>query len=76
MNGEIELLNDKQYIQKVADALEILDPDIIVHRLVAEAPDSEYLAPKPWPGRQKVHSRIELEMKLRGSTQGCKIKTP
>ena len=76
MDGEIELLDDKQYIQKVADALEMLDPEIIVHRLVAEAPDSEYLAPKPWPGRQKVHSRIELEMKLRGSTQGCKRKTP
>jgi radical SAM protein (TIGR01212 family) len=76
MDGEIELLDDKQYIQKVADALEILDPEIIVHRLVAEAPDSEYLAPKPWPGRQNVHSRIELEMELRGSIQGCKRKTP
>ena len=76
MNGEIELLDDKQYIQKVADALEILQPEIIVHRLVAEAQESEYLAPKPWPGRQSVHSRIELEMQLRGSVQGCKSKTP
>ncbi|MBC8370476.1 MAG: TIGR01212 family radical SAM protein [Planctomycetes bacterium] len=76
INGEIELLNAEQYIQKVADALEILDPNIIVHRLVAEAPESEYLAPKPWPGRQSVHSRIELEMQLRGTSQGSKRKTP
>jgi radical SAM protein (TIGR01212 family) len=74
MNGDIELLDAPQYIQKVADALETLNPEIIVHRLVAEASESEYLAPKPWPGRQSVHSRIELEMQLRGSVQGCKIK--
>lgn len=75
LNGEIKCLDAPEYIQKVADALEILDPSIIVHRLVAEAPASEHLAPIDWPGRQYVHSRIEYELQLRGTYQGFK-KSP
>ncbi len=70
MDGQVELLTAEAYIQQVANALEILPPEILVHRLVAEAAAEEYLAPKPWPGRQKVHSAIELELQSRGSFQG------
>jgi len=75
MNGDISLLDDQQYIEMVADALEILPPEVIVHRLVAEAPANEYLAPKPWPGRQKVHSEIENELRRRGSSQGSALSS-
>lgn len=75
MNGDISLLDDQEYIQMVADALEILPPEVIVHRLVAEAPATEYLAPKPWPGRQKVHSEIENELRRRGSSQGSALSS-
>jgi len=70
MQGGIELLDAPSYIRMVADALEVLPPEVIVHRLVAEAPAEEYLAPKPWPGRQKVHSLIEQELRNRGTRQG------
>ncbi|MHC4380080.1 MAG: tRNA modification radical SAM protein MnmL/YtqA [Planctomycetota bacterium] len=73
MDGGIELLDAEQYVQKVADALEQLPREVIVHRLVAESPEEEYLAPKPWPGRQKVHSTIEQELQLRGSFQGSSL---
>ena len=75
MNGDITLLDDQEYIQMIADALEILPPEVIVHRLVAEAPATEYLAPKPWPGRQKVHSEIENELRRRGSSQGSVLSS-
>lgn len=75
MNGDISLLDDQEYIQMVADALEILPPEVIVHRLVAEAPATEYLAPMPWPGRQKVHSEIENELRRRGSCQGSALSS-
>ncbi len=75
INGDISLLEDQEYIQMVADALEILPPEVIVHRLVAEAPATEYLAPKPWPGRQKVHSEIENELRRRGSSQGSALSS-
>ena len=73
MDGGIELLDAAQYIHKVADALEQLPREVVVHRLVAEAPAEEYLAPKPWPGRQKVHSMIEQELQRRGSWQGSAL---
>lgn len=73
MDGGIDLLDDQAYIQMVADALEALPPEVIVHRLVAEAPPEEYLAPKPWPGRQKVHSMIEQELQRRGTRQGSRL---
>lgn len=72
-DGNVELLNAEQYITMIADALEITPPQTIVHRLVAEAPEDSYLAPKPWPGRQKVHSEIEKELLRRGSHQGARL---
>lgn len=74
MQGGIELLDAPTYVGMVADALELLPPEVVVHRLVAEAPPEEYLAPKPWPGRQKVHSEIEAELARRGSRQGAALE--
>ncbi|MDP7062066.1 MAG: TIGR01212 family radical SAM protein, partial [Planctomycetota bacterium] len=73
MNGGIDLLSAEQYTTMVADAVEILPPQVVVHRLVAEAPADSYLAPKPWPGRAKVHSCIEQELQRRGSHQGSRL---
>lgn len=73
LDGEITLLSAEEYTTKIADALEYLPPQIIVHRLVAEAPAESYLAPKPWPGRQKVHSNIEQELLRRGTHQGARL---
>lgn len=76
LNGEIELLKPEQYIAMVADALESLPPDVVVHRLVAEAPPEEYLAPAGWPSRAKVHSEIENELRRRGTWQGVRTSQP
>ena len=73
MDGAIDLLNAEQYTNMVADAVEMLPPNIIIHRLVAEAPEDSYLAPKPWPGRAKVHTCIEQELLRRGSHQGSRL---
>jgi len=70
MNEDIPLLTPEEYIGLVADALEVLPPHVVVHRMVAEAPAEEYLAPIGWPSRAKVHSEIENELRRRGSWQG------
>ncbi len=72
VNNEVELLSPDVYVRMVADALELLPASVVVHRLVAEAPPEEYLAPSGWPPRAKVHSMIEHEMQRRGSLQGIK----
>jgi radical SAM protein (TIGR01212 family) len=73
MEGGLRLLDAGQYVHLVADALERLPSQVVVHRLVAEAPAHSYLAPLPWPGRQKVHSMIEQELQRRGSHQGARL---
>ncbi len=75
LNGEddIEILTHEDYIQRVADAIEHLPPDVVVHRLVAEAPEAERLAPLNWPSRQSVHSAIENELRRRGTWQGSSL---
>lgn len=75
LNGDIELLTPEQYVAMVADALEQLPWNIVCHRLVAESPPEEYLAPTGWPSRAKVHSMIEQELARRDSRQGCKRET-
>jgi uncharacterized protein len=70
IQGEIGLLNAEQYVAKVVDALLQLPAQVVVHRLVAEAPPEQYLAPTPWPGRAKVHSMIENALRITGRYQG------
>ena len=71
--GKVKLLRPLDYITMVADALERLPAGIVVHRLVAEAPPEDFLAPEGWPSRAKVHSLIEQELAMRGSWQGCRL---
>ncbi len=75
-NGEVELLTPAQYIGMVADALERLPAEVVVHRLVAENPPEHYLAPEGWPSRAKVHGLIEQELRDRGAVQGARAAAP
>ena len=72
-SGEVRLLTPDEYVALVADALERLPTQIVVHRLVAENPPDRYLAPENWPSRAKVHSMIEQELKVRGTHQGSRL---
>lgn len=68
--GELELLSREQYGKLVCDFIEILPPEIILHRIVGEASDNQLLAPD-WTLEKKENlTAITEEMKKRGSTQG------
>lgn len=70
--GEVALLRPEGYVAMVAEALELLPPHVVVHRLVAEAPPGESVAPSGWPPRAAVHAAIEQELRRRGAWQGCR----
>ena len=70
--GEIQLLTPPTYVAMVADALEILPPEVVIHRLAAAAPKEEYLAPLGWPTPAKIHAEILEELRSRGTVQGCR----
>jgi len=69
-SGQVDLLSCDEYVQLVADALEHLPAETIVHRMVAENPKENYLAPENWPPRAKVQHLIESELRRRNSVQG------
>ena len=73
--GKVHMLDAHTYADMVSEALEYLPPEVVVHRLVAEAPKEEHLAPLHWPARAKVHTMIEKRLTERSSWQGRLLAT-
>jgi len=66
----LQLLSIEEYIDLVADILEILPPDMIIHRLMGDGPLKDVIAPM-WTRRKwEVLNGIDQEMERRGSFQG------
>ena len=64
----------QEYIDLVVDALEILPPEITVHRITGDAPADTLIAPL-WPkNKHAVLNGIQQEFKKRGSFQGCRAE--
>ncbi len=70
VQGKINTLSKKEYIELVADALEYLSPKITVHRLTGDAPRSMLIAPKWSTDKKSVLNGIDAELKRRNSYQG------
>ena len=70
----------EEYINLVCDFLEMLSPNVVIHRLFAEAKPGEVIAPK-WAeqddgrrNKQQILRMIETELIKRGTKQGFKYK--
>ncbi|HHV64688.1 MAG TPA: TIGR01212 family radical SAM protein [Peptococcaceae bacterium] len=71
---KFQLLTMEEYIELVADILEILPKDIIIHRLMGDGPSADVIAPR-WTCRKwEVLNGIDREMARRGSYQGCRYR--
>lgn len=66
------LLSMEEYIGLVADILEILPPDRIIHRLMGDGPAQDVIAPAWTLRKWEVLNGIDAEMERRGSVQGIK----
>jgi radical SAM protein (TIGR01212 family) len=65
-----------EYVNLVADALEIIPPGITVHRLTADAPRNLLMAPE-WSYRKRtILNNIFKEMKARKRDQGRHLSSP
>jgi len=68
--GGLKLLTMDEYIEIVADILEIIPADIIIHRLMGDGPADLVLAPE-WTRRKwEVLNGIDRELERRNSYQG------
>ncbi|MDN5342435.1 MAG: uncharacterized protein PWP28_1310 [Oceanotoga sp.] len=73
-NGDITPLTIEEYVNRVIIFLEELNPEIVIHRLVAEPPIVGTIHGNWGLSKSKVLSIIENEMKKRDSYQGKNFK--
>ena len=71
-DGKLQLMERDQYVSLVCDAIELLDPRIIVHRVMGDG-RSELVAPD-WSRRKlEVLNAIDAELVKRNSRQGSRL---
>ena len=62
----------EDYVNFVCDLIEIIPPEIVLHRLTGDAPRKILITPE-WSYRKRtILNGIQHELKRRGSYQGCK----
>jgi radical SAM protein (TIGR01212 family) len=73
--GEIEVLSLEDYVRYVADFLEYLPEDIIIHRMTGEAEEEELIAPDWCSPKRKmdVLNALEREFKKREANKKLSI---
>ena len=69
---EFSLMSKKEYISLVVDALELLPPQIVVHRVTGDGAKDLLIGPRWTLDKLSVLSGIDMELKRRDSYQGKK----
>jgi uncharacterized protein len=68
--GRLEVMNEDTYIELVVRALELLPPDMVIMRLVAEGSRDEMIAPAWSFEKERIAAKIDRLMEERQSYQG------
>ncbi|MCD8508826.1 MAG: TIGR01212 family radical SAM protein [Bacillus sp. (in: Bacteria)] len=68
--GLLEFMSAEEYIQLVCDQLEVIPPEVIVHRLTGDGPADLMIGPMWSLNKWEVLNGIDHEMKRRNSWQG------
>jgi len=68
--GEIEVLDVETYLQWLADFVERLRPEQVIHRASADARPAEELAPRWRLHANEIRERLTRELGARGTRQG------
>lgn len=72
--GNLPVLDEDRYVRLVADALELLPPDMVVMRLVAEGSEDEIIAPQWAFEKERIMKKIDAELYSRGTRQGSRYQ--
>jgi uncharacterized protein len=73
--GRLKVLDEDYYAQLVVDALELLPPEKIVMRLVAEGKKTELVAPTWSYDKFTTFDKIRAEFRRRATRQGSRIQS-
>lgn len=72
-NKKFKIMTLEEYVDTVCDALEILNPNTVIHRLTGDGKKSDLIEPRWTLHKLKVLSDIDKELKFRESYQGNKL---
>ncbi|WP_320171935.1 TIGR01212 family radical SAM protein [Maridesulfovibrio sp.] len=64
-------IEQAEYIEMLVAAISVLRPEIVIHRLKADAVPGELIAPEWVRGKRSVLNEIEKTLKVRKIWQGC-----
>lgn len=56
LNGEFEVLSLQEYAKRVVDLIEILPPNVVIHRLTGEVEEDRLIAPDYCTYRKNMRS--------------------
>ncbi|MBM3977872.1 MAG: TIGR01212 family radical SAM protein [Planctomycetes bacterium] len=70
--GEIETLDERAYVEWLADFVERLRPEQVLHRITGDAPDADLLAPRWELDKNDLRNRLADELRRRGTRQGSR----
>ena len=65
-----KILSQEEYVNIICDALEVLNPDIVIHRVTGDGKKSDLIEPLWSLNKLRVLSDIDKELKNRTSFQG------
>ncbi len=68
--GKLEFLTQEEYVKLVCDQLEIIPPEMIVHRITGDGPIDLMIGPMWSVNKWDVLNSIDAELKRRNSYQG------
>ncbi|MFC6039133.1 TIGR01212 family radical SAM protein [Paenisporosarcina macmurdoensis] len=68
--GLVEFMDKDQYIQLVVDQLELLPPEMVIHRITGDGPINLMIGPMWSVNKWDVLNGVDAELERRGSWQG------
>ena len=74
--GRVDALDPDTYVSWLADFIERLGPDQVVHRITGDAPLEERLAPRWDVHKSEIRDRLVTELTTRGTRQGSLCAAP
>lgn len=74
LNGEFKVLSMDEYAQYCADVIELLPPNMVVHRITGETDEERLVAPQwcTFKYKNEVIQKVKKVLEQRGSYQGIK----
>lgn len=69
--GQVELLTPEVYVDWLADFVERLAPEQVLHRLTGDSPPDDLVAPRWGVHKNRVRELLARELQRRGTRQGA-----